>query len=36
MSKIYVYPALTDPIRLSNNVCRLAWYFKPYIGKIET
>lgn len=35
MSKIYVYPALTDPIHLSNIVCRLAWYFKPYIGKID-
>ncbi|WP_370240681.1 6-hydroxymethylpterin diphosphokinase MptE-like protein [Pararhodobacter marinus] len=35
MSKIFVYPALTDPEKLENIVCRLAWYFKPYLSQIE-
>lgn len=36
MSKVFVYPALTNPEKLANIVCRLAWYFKPHLSKIDT
>lgn len=36
MSKIFLYPALITPDDVDNIVCRLAWYFKPYLTKIDS
>lgn len=35
MSRIFLYPPLRNAADIDNIVCRLAWYFKPYLSKIE-
>ena len=36
MSKVFIYPALLNLEDIDNVVCRLAWYFKPYLSKIDS
>ena len=35
MSKIFLFPQMLQQEKLDNIVCRLAWYFKPYLNSIE-
>jgi hypothetical protein len=34
MSRIFLYPAVTDQARMDSLLCRLAWYFRPYLDRI--
>lgn len=35
MSRIFVYPKLTETQDLNDILCRLNWYFRPYLDKID-
>ncbi|MDF1615253.1 FkbM family methyltransferase [Desulfurivibrio dismutans] len=35
MSKIFLYPPFLGKSELDNIISRLAWYFKPYLDRIE-